>query len=75
MVKAKLAEAGILAGGPGNPLGARVLDLDDKTSRINGTNAPKTIGTTVAFGCFRLANDDIVDLYRRVHVGTQVVVN
>jgi lipoprotein-anchoring transpeptidase ErfK/SrfK len=75
MVKAKLAEPGVLAGGPGNPLGARVLDLDDKTSRINGTNAPKTIGTTVAFGCFRLANDDIVDLYRRVHVGTQVVVN
>jgi len=75
MVKEKLAEPGVLAGGPGNPLGARVLDLDDKTSRINGTNAPKTIGTTVAFGCFRLVNDDIVDLYRRVHVGTQVVVN
>lgn len=75
MVKAKLAEPGVLAGGPGNPLGARVLDLDDNTSRINGTNAPKTIGTNVVFGCFRLANDDIVDLYRRVHVGTQVVVN
>jgi lipoprotein-anchoring transpeptidase ErfK/SrfK len=75
MVKARLAEPGILAGGPGNPLGARVLDLDDNTSRINGTNAPKTIGTTVAFGCFRLANDDIIDLYRRVHAGTQVVVN
>jgi len=75
MVKHKLAEPGVLAGGPGNPLGARVLDLDDNTSRINGTNAPKTIGTTVAFGCFRLVNDDIVDLYRRVHVGTQVVVN
>jgi lipoprotein-anchoring transpeptidase ErfK/SrfK len=75
MVKEKLAGPGVLAGGPGNPLGARVLDLDDNTSRINGTNAPKTIGTTVAFGCFRLANDDIVDLYRRVRVGTQVVVN
>ena len=75
MVKAKLAEPGVLAGGPGNPLGARVLDLDDNVSRINGTNAPKTIGTTVSFGCFRLANDDIIDLYRRVHVGTQVVVN
>ena len=75
MVKAKLAEPGVLAGGPGNPLGARLLDLDDKASRINGTNAPKTIGTTVTFGCFRLANDDIIDLYRRVHVGTPVVVN
>jgi lipoprotein-anchoring transpeptidase ErfK/SrfK len=75
MVKARLAEPGVLAGGPGNPLGARALDLDDNTSRINGTNAPKTIGTNVAFGCFRLANDDIIDLYRRVHVGTQVVVN
>jgi len=75
MVTQKLAEPGVLAGGPGNPLGARVLDLDDNVSRINGTNAPKTIGTTVAFGCFRLVNDDIVDLYRRVHVGTQVVVN
>jgi lipoprotein-anchoring transpeptidase ErfK/SrfK len=75
MVKAKLAGPGVLAGGPGNPLGARVLDLDDNASRINGTNAPKTIGTTVSFGCFRLANDDIIDLYRRVHVGTQVVVN
>jgi lipoprotein-anchoring transpeptidase ErfK/SrfK len=75
MVKEKLAGPGVLAGGPGNPLGARVLDLDDNASRINGTNAPKTIGTTVAFGCFRLANDDIIDLYRRVHVGTQVVVN
>jgi lipoprotein-anchoring transpeptidase ErfK/SrfK len=75
MVKAKLAEPGVLAGGPGNPLGARLLDLDDKASRINGTNAPKTIGTTVTFGCFRLANDDIIDLYRRVRVGTPVVVN
>ena len=75
MVKEKLAGPGVLAGGPGNPLGARVLDLDDNTSRINGTNAPKTIGSTVAFGCFRLVNDDIIDLYRRVHVGTQVVVN
>jgi lipoprotein-anchoring transpeptidase ErfK/SrfK len=75
MVKQRLAKPGILAGGPGNPLGARVLELDDNTSRINGTNAPKTIGTTVVFGCIRLGNDDIMDLYRRVVIGTRIVVN
>jgi len=64
-----------LPGGPGNPLGARVLDLDDDSSRIHGTNAPKTIGSSVAFGCIRLVNDDIVDLYGRVQVSTSVVVN
>ncbi len=64
-----------MPGGPGNPLGARLLQLDDNSSRINGTNAPKTIGTTVIFGCFRLANDDVVDLYNRVPVGAPVVVN
>jgi lipoprotein-anchoring transpeptidase ErfK/SrfK len=65
----------VLPGGPGNPLGARKLELDDGKSRINGTNAPTTIGTAVAFGCIRLANDDIVDLYGRVQVSTPVVVN
>jgi lipoprotein-anchoring transpeptidase ErfK/SrfK len=64
-----------MAGGPGNPLGARLLALDDGNSRINGTNAPKTIGNFVAFGCIRLANDDIVDLYGRVKVSTPVIVN
>ncbi|MGC1778538.1 MAG: L,D-transpeptidase [Xanthobacteraceae bacterium] len=64
-----------LPGGPGNPLGARLLDLDDGGSRINGTNAPKTIGNFVAFGCIRLANDDVADLYGRVKVSTPVVVN
>jgi lipoprotein-anchoring transpeptidase ErfK/SrfK len=75
MVKQKLAQSGTLAGAPGNPLGARVLDLDDNRSRIHGTNAPKTIGTNVGFGCIRLVNDDIVDLYGRVRVGTSVLVN
>jgi lipoprotein-anchoring transpeptidase ErfK/SrfK len=75
MVKQNLARPGILPGGPGNPLGARVLELDDNVSRINGTNAPNTIGTTVAFGCIRLVNDDIIDLYGRVAVGATVVVN
>lgn len=64
-----------MAGGPGNPLGARVLELDDGASRINGTNAPKTIGNFVALGCIRLANDDVVDLYNRVKVSTPVLVN
>jgi lipoprotein-anchoring transpeptidase ErfK/SrfK len=64
-----------MPGGPGNPLGARLLQFDDNSSRINGTNAPKTVGTTVIFGCFRLANDDVVDLYNRVPVGAPVVVN
>jgi lipoprotein-anchoring transpeptidase ErfK/SrfK len=63
----------MMPGGPGNPLGARLLALDDGTSRINGTNAPKTIGNAVSFGCIRLANDDIVDLYSRVKVSTPVV--
>ncbi len=75
MVKQKLAQSGILAGAPGNPLGARVLELDDNRSRIHGTNAPKTIGTNVAFGCIRLVNDDIVDLYGRVRLGTPILVN
>jgi len=65
----------ILPGGPGNPLGARLLELDDGASRIHGTNAPKTIGNFVAFGCIRLINDDIVDLYNRVDVSTPVIVN
>lgn len=64
----------MMPGGPGNPLGARLLALDDGASRINGTNAPKTIGNAVSFGCIRLVNDDIVDLYSRVKVSTPVVV-
>jgi lipoprotein-anchoring transpeptidase ErfK/SrfK len=75
MVKQKLAQSSTLAGAPGNPLGARALMLDDNRSRVHGTNAPKTIGTNVAFGCIRLVNDDIVDLYGRVQVGTPVLVN
>ena len=51
------------------------MELDDGKSRINGTNAPATVGTNVIFGCVRLGNDDVVDLYGRVQIGTAVVVN
>jgi lipoprotein-anchoring transpeptidase ErfK/SrfK len=63
-----------MAGGPGNPLGARALYIGTTVSRIHGTNAPETIGQAVSSGCFRLVNDDIIDLYARVPVGTKVVV-
>jgi lipoprotein-anchoring transpeptidase ErfK/SrfK len=62
-----------MAGGPGNPLGARVLYLNDGIG-IHGTNAPKSIGHAVSLGCFRMVNDDVVDLYQRVPTGTGVVV-
>jgi|SRR5579862_848769 len=63
-----------MAGGPGNPLGARALYIGETEYRIHGTNAPETIGQAVSSGCFRLVNDDIIDLYPRVPVGTTVVV-
>jgi lipoprotein-anchoring transpeptidase ErfK/SrfK len=63
-----------MAGGEGNPLGARALYLGDTLFRIHGTNQPSTIGTFVSSGCIRLTNDDIIDLYRHVKVGTRVVV-
>jgi len=63
-----------MAGGPGNPLGARALYLGKTLYRIHGTNQPSTIGTFVSSGCIRLTNDDVADLYTRVTVGTRVVV-
>ena len=63
-----------MAGGPTNPLGARALYLGSTLYRIHGTSDPKTIGKYVSSGCIRLVNDDIEDLYRRVQVGTRVVV-
>jgi hypothetical protein len=63
-----------MAGGPGNPLGARALYLGNTLYRIHGTNQPSTIGQTVSSGCIRLLNEDIEDLYSRVQVGTRVVV-
>ena len=65
-------------GGAANPMGARALylyaDGKDTLYRIHGTNQPATIGRHVSSGCIRLANDDVVDLYTRVNVGTKVVV-
>ena len=63
-----------MAGGPGNPLGARALYLGGTVYRIHGTNAPETIGTQVSSGCIRMLNEDVIDLYGRVGVGTKVVV-
>ncbi len=59
-----------MAGGEGNPLGARALYLGKTLYRIHGTNQPSTIGKYVSSGCIRLTNDDIQDLYSRVQVGT-----
>jgi lipoprotein-anchoring transpeptidase ErfK/SrfK len=63
-----------MAGGPGNPLGARAMYLGGTVYRIHGTNAPETIGTHVSSGCIRLTNQDVTDLYSRVSVGTKVIV-
>ena len=63
-----------MAGGEGNPLGARALYLGKTLYRIHGTNQPSTIGTFVSSGCIRLTNEDVTDLFYRVKVGTRVVV-
>jgi lipoprotein-anchoring transpeptidase ErfK/SrfK len=63
-----------MAGGPGNPLGARAMYLSGTVYRIHGTNAPATIGKHVSSGCIRMANEDVIDLYSRTRVGTKVVV-
>jgi lipoprotein-anchoring transpeptidase ErfK/SrfK len=63
-----------MAGGAGNPLGARAMYLGGTIYRIHGTNAPETIGGQVSSGCIRMLNEDVVDLYARANVGTKVVV-
>jgi lipoprotein-anchoring transpeptidase ErfK/SrfK len=63
-----------VAGGPTNPLGARAMYLSGSVYRIHGTNAPETIGGRVSSGCIRMVNEDVIDLYSRVQVGTKVVV-
>ncbi|WP_269933514.1 L,D-transpeptidase family protein [Aminobacter sp. HY435] len=64
----------MMAGGPENPLGARALYLGSTLYRIHGTNQPWTIGGAVSSGCIRMRNEDVMDLYERVNVGTKVVV-
>lgn len=68
----------VMEGGPENPLGARALYLfegdKDTLYRIHGTNYPQSIGTAMSSGCIRLLNQDIIDLYRRIPLGTKVVV-
>lgn len=63
-----------MAGGETNPLGARAMYLGGSLYRIHGSNEPETIGQAVSSGCIRMTNDDVVDLYERVRVGTRVVV-
>lgn len=63
-----------MEGGQANPLGARALYLGSSLYRIHGTNEPETIGTNVSSGCIRMMNEDVIDLYNRVRVGTKVIV-
>lgn len=63
-----------MAGGPGNPMGARAMYLGSTVFRIHGTNQPETIGEAISSGCFRLANGDVIDLYERVPLNTKVVI-
>jgi lipoprotein-anchoring transpeptidase ErfK/SrfK len=63
-----------MKGGPDNPLGARAMYLGSTLFRIHGSNEPETIGQAVSSGCFRMTNDDVIDLYNRVKVGAKVVV-
>jgi lipoprotein-anchoring transpeptidase ErfK/SrfK len=63
-----------LHGGPENPLGARAMYLSGSLYRIHGSNEPQTIGQAVSSGCIRMTNEDVMDLYERVKIGTRVVV-
>ena len=78
MIKREKAKGRILPafmpGGPNNPLGARALYIGGSMYRIHGSNEPWSIGQAVSSGCIRLTNDDVIDLYSKVKVGTRVVV-
>jgi len=64
-----------MPGGPDNPLGARALYIGSTLYRVHGTSEPRSIGLAVSSGCIRLTNEDVADLYERVAVGAQIVVN
>ena len=64
----------MMAGGPGNPLGARAMYIGGTEYRIHGTNDPTTIGKDVSSGCIRLTNDNVMDLFSRVRIGAKVIV-
>jgi lipoprotein-anchoring transpeptidase ErfK/SrfK len=64
----------MMAGGPGNPLGARAMNIGGTEHRIHGTNDPSSIGKFMSSGCIRIANDKAIDLYSRVRIGTKVIV-
>jgi lipoprotein-anchoring transpeptidase ErfK/SrfK len=63
-----------MEGGVDNPLGARAIYLGSTLYRIHGSNEPETIGQAVSSGCFRMTNDDVIDLYDRVSIGTKVII-
>lgn len=64
----------MVPGGPHNPLGARALYLKGTLYRIHGSNDPDSVGEAASAGCFRLSNEDVIDLYNHVSIGTKVVV-
>jgi lipoprotein-anchoring transpeptidase ErfK/SrfK len=74
MLKRRPDLPSFMAGGPQNPMGARAMYLGSTLYRIHGSNEPWTIGTAVSSGCIRMRNEDVIDLYSRVNVGTKVVV-
>ena len=74
MLKRRPDLPSFMAGGPENPLGARAMYLGSTLYRIHGSNEPWTIGTAVSSGCIRMRNEDVIDLYQRVRVGTRVIV-
>jgi lipoprotein-anchoring transpeptidase ErfK/SrfK len=64
----------MIAGGPGNPLGARAMYIGGTEYRIHGTNDPSSIGKHISSGCIRMTNDNVIDLYNRVGIGAKVIV-